>query len=57
MGSRERARENHLASPWARLKRDVKFALRQNFGGGGKKHDNTAFQVGWLYAYDVAKEM
>jgi salicylate hydroxylase len=56
MGSRERARENHLASPWARLKRDVKFALRQNFGGGGKKHDTTAFQVGWLYEYDVAKE-
>jgi salicylate hydroxylase len=56
MGSRERARENHLASPWARLKRDVKFALRQRFGGGGNKHDTTAFQVGWLYEYDVAKE-
>ena len=55
MGSRERARENHLASPWARLARDAKFALRQRFGGG-KKHDNTAFQVGWLYEYDVGKE-
>jgi len=32
LGSRERAGEIHLASPWARLKRDVKFALRQRFG-------------------------
>jgi salicylate hydroxylase len=57
LGSRARAKENHLASPWARLKRDVKFALRERFGGGGKKGDNTAFQVGWLYEYDVGKEM
>jgi salicylate hydroxylase len=56
MGSRERARENHLASRWARFTRDMKFALRERFGGGGKKHDNTAFQVGWLYEYDVGKE-
>jgi len=57
MGSRERARENHLASPWKRLARDAKFALRQRFGGTGKSHDNTAFQVGWLYEYDVGKEV
>jgi hypothetical protein len=38
LGSRERARENHLASPWAWLKRDVKFALRERFG-----RDKTAF--------------
>lgn len=56
MGSRERARENHLASPWKRFTRDMKFALRQRFGGSSKKHDNTAFQVGWLYEYDVGKE-
>jgi salicylate hydroxylase len=56
MGSRERARENHLASPWARLKRDMKFALRQRFGGA-RKGDTTAFQVGWLYEYDVGKEV
>jgi hypothetical protein len=31
LGSRERARENHLASPWAQLKHDVKFALRERF--------------------------
>jgi salicylate hydroxylase len=57
LGSRARAKENHLASPWAQLKRDVKFKLRETFGGGGPKRDNTAFQVGWLYSYDVGKEM
>ena len=56
-GSRARAKENHLASRWAQLRRNVKFALRERFGGGGKKGDNTAFQVGWLYNYDVGKEM
>src|SRR5271168_3748699 len=44
LGSRARAKENHLASPWARLKRDVKFALRERFGT-----DTTAFQAAWLY--------
>ena len=57
LGSRARAKENHLASRWAQLKRNVKFALRERFGGGSKKGDNTAFQVGWLYDYDVGKEM
>jgi salicylate hydroxylase len=57
LGSRARAKENHLASPWARLKRDMKFKLRETFGGGGKNRDNTAFQVGWLYEYDVGKEI
>ena len=52
LGARERAKENHLASPWAQLKRNVKFALRERFGG-----DNTAFQVGWLYSYDVGHEL
>jgi salicylate hydroxylase len=53
LGARARAKENHLASPWAQLKRDVKFALRERFGG----QDNTAFQVGWLYEYDVGREL
>jgi len=53
LGARARAKENHLASPWARLKRDVKFALRERFGGA----DTTAFQVGWLYDYDVGREL
>jgi salicylate hydroxylase len=52
LGARARAKENHLASPWARLKRDVKFALRERFG----TRDNTAFQVRWLYEYDVGAE-
>jgi salicylate hydroxylase len=52
LGSRARARENHLVSPWARLKRDVKFALRERFG-----RDRTAFQSAWLYDYDVSREL
>jgi len=52
LGSRARAKENHLASPWAQFKRDMKLALRSHFGG----RDNTAFQAAWLYDYDVAKE-
>jgi len=52
LGSRERARENHLASPWARFKRDVKFALREHFG-----RDKTVFQTAWLYGYDVSREL
>ena len=51
LGSRERARENHLASPWARLNRDVKFALRERFG-----RDKTVFQTAWLYGY-VGREL
>ena len=56
LGARARAKENHLASPWARLKRDAKFALRERFGAG-RSGDTTAFQVGWLYGYDVADEV
>jgi salicylate hydroxylase len=56
LGARERARENHLASRFARLKRDIKFALRERFGGRRQTGDNTAFQVGWLYSYDVGRE-
>jgi hypothetical protein len=52
LGSRERARENHLASPWSRLKRDVKFALRERFS-----RDKTVFHTAWLYGYDVGREL
>ena len=52
LGSRARARENHLVSRWARLKRDVKFALRERLG-----RDKTAFQTAWLYSYDVGCEL
>lgn len=51
LGSRARAKENHLPSAWARLKRDVKFAIRDRFGT-----DRTPFQAAWLYTYDVARD-
>jgi len=53
LGARARAKENHLASPWARLRRDVQFFFREKFGGA----DNTAFKVGWLYDYDVGRAL
>jgi salicylate hydroxylase len=46
-GSRARARENHLSSPWAQWRRDIQLALRERFA-----RDNTPFQAGWLYDYD-----
>jgi hypothetical protein len=52
LGSRERAREIHLASPWARLKRDVKFACVS-----ASVRDKTMFQTAWLYGYDVGREL
>ena len=51
LGSRQRAKENHLASPWARLRRDVRIAVRGRLGG-----DKTPNQTAWLYDYDVAAE-
>ena len=51
LGSRDRAKENHMPSAWGRFKRDVKFALRDRFGA-----DKTAFRATWLYAYDVRDE-
>ncbi len=52
LGSRARARENHLTSRWAQLKRDVTLALRDRFGV-----DRTVFDVAQLYGYDVGREM
>jgi salicylate hydroxylase len=52
LGSRARAKENHLPSRFAQIKRDLKFALRERFG-----RDTTAFQVGWLYEYDIGREL
>jgi salicylate hydroxylase len=52
LGSRARARENHLVSRWAQLKRDAKFAFRRRFS-----RDKTAFQSAWLYSYDVGREL
>ena len=52
LGSRHRAKENHLPSAWARLKRDVRFALRNRFGA-----DKTPHQGAWIYEYDVATQV
>jgi salicylate hydroxylase len=51
LGSRHRAKENHLASPWARFKRDARIAIRSRFSA-----DKTPNQTAWLYDYDVAAE-
>src|SRR4029079_15120847 len=51
LGSRERAKLNHLPSRWARFKRDVEYAARRLF-----YPDSTAHRVAWLYGYDVAAE-
>lgn len=48
LGSRQRAKENHLPSAWDRLKRDVRIAVRSRIGG-----DKTPNQTAWLYDYDV----
>jgi salicylate hydroxylase len=51
LGSRARARENHLTSRWAQLKRDLKFTLRDRLG-----IDRTAFDPAQLYRYDAGLE-
>lgn len=49
LGSRQRARMNHLVSPFARFKRDLKLAWQDRFG-----KDQSMFQTAWIYDYDVA---
>ena len=51
LGSRERAKLNHLPSRWARFRRDVEYAARRIL-----YPDGTAHRVGWLYGYDVMAE-
>jgi salicylate hydroxylase len=51
LGSRARAKENHLPSAWARLKRDARLAFLARFGG----RDTTPHQGAWIYDYDVAE--
>ena len=51
LGSRERAKLNHLPSRWARLKRDIEYLARRVL-----YPDGTAHRVAWLYGYDVAAE-
>jgi salicylate hydroxylase len=51
LGSRERAKLNHLPSRWARVKRDGEYLSRRLL-----YPDGTAHRVAWLYGYDVAAE-
>lgn len=51
LGSRVRARQNHLASPLARFCRDMKMAWRSRMGA-----DSSAGQAAEFYDYDVARE-
>ena len=51
LGSRFRAKQNHLVSPFARLKRDIKIAYNSRFGA-----DSSPGQAAAFYEYDVAAE-
>jgi salicylate hydroxylase len=51
LGSRFRAKQNHLTSPFARLKRDLRIAYNSRFGA-----DSTPGQAAAFYDYDVAVE-
>lgn len=50
LGSRGRAAENHLRSPFARMKRNLKFKLRKLINPHSTLHNGE-----WLYSYDVPK--
>lgn len=50
LGSRARAKENHLVSPWSQLRRDLLTKMRTRFGA-----DKTADGVSWIYDFDVAR--
>ena len=51
LGSRFRAKQNHLTSPFARFKRDLRIAYNSRFGA-----DSTPGQAAAFYDYDVAAE-
>jgi salicylate hydroxylase len=51
LGSRQRAKENHLPSRWARFRRDLRLVVRSRLGA-----DSTPLNAAWLYDYDVARE-
>lgn len=50
LGSRGRARENHLRSPISRFRRNMQFRLRNLF-----KPNGTLHQAEWLYSYNAAE--
>ena len=49
LGSRARARENHLVSPWSRLRRNVGAWLQQRLTAA-----NATDPLAWIFSYDVA---
>ena len=51
IGSRERAKLNHLPSRWARFKRDLEYTARRLL-----YPDGTVHRTAWLYGYDVMAE-
>lgn len=51
IGSRERAKLNHLPSRWARVKRDIEYMARRML-----YPDGTAHRVAWLYGHDITAE-
>ncbi len=50
LASRAQGQTFHLASPWARLRRDVKFAIRN------VTSRDKGFETDWLYAHDATRE-
>jgi salicylate hydroxylase len=48
LGARARAKTNHLASPLARIARDISYAWRRVFDREG-----TSYKIDWVYAYDA----
>ena len=51
LSARDRGEDNHLASPWAALKRDAMIALRKRFS-----KDRTGRNSGWIFDYDAGSD-
>jgi salicylate hydroxylase len=47
--SRAQGSKNHLASPWARLRRDIAYRIRNLINP-----QSTGLKAGWVYEYDAA---
>ncbi len=50
LGSREQATSNHLASPFAQLRRDIVTALRTRFSA-----ERSPESVSWIYDFDIER--
>jgi salicylate hydroxylase len=51
LSARERGEDNHLASPWAALKRDALIAWRKRFS-----KDRSGRNSGWIFDYDAGSD-